>query len=177
MQNNAENKHPYRIDIYREFIQWYALPSFERQQTGIANQEEFAARHKVNKDTLTRWKRRHDFDQRVDNMQREWGSGKTSDVAWGIYHAALKGNAKSQAIWMKYFTKFDVKRGDKEEDKQVLITEEDIRFLIQDLPEWRQKRYWLFLDQLRYDAEFFLKPENKDVTEKQYKKQHSFGGL
>lgn len=142
MQNNAEikpeNKHPHKLAIYREFVRWNALPPFERVQTGITTQEEFAAHYKVNKDTLTRWKERRDFEPRTDELVRSWGLEKTPAVMQGIYNAAVKGSARSQLIWMKYFTTFDPKRAEKLE-MAPLVREEDVRMLIQELPEWRQK--------------------------------------
>src|SRR5271170_454687 len=116
MQNNAEikpeNKHPHKLAIYREFVRWSALPPFARAETGITTQEEFAAHYKGNKDTLTRWKERKDFEPQIDELVRGWGFGKTPGVLQGIYNAAVKGSAKSQRLWMQYFTLFDPKRAE-----------------------------------------------------------------
>ena len=90
MPNNAENTSPYRESTYHEFTKWFALPTPGKVQMGVTDQNEFAAQFKVSKDTLSRWKQRSDFKQRVDKFRRDWGDERTPNVIEAIYRSAMR---------------------------------------------------------------------------------------
>ena len=98
----SQKKNPDRVDVYTEFILWFAMPPAERAKLGIKNQGQFADYYKVSPNTLSRWKDRMDFETRVDKIQMMWGKEKTADVIQGIYRAAVKGNPMSQLLWLQY---------------------------------------------------------------------------
>ena len=176
-QNNAENKGVYKNSVFREFVRWSALPPMEAfQEMGVQDQNEFAEKFKVNKDTLTRWKNRPEFAQGVDKLQHQWGFGKTPNVVHAIYRSAIKGNSRSQRLFMNYFTNFGKKNG-KDLEYQPLIREEDIRYLITMLPKYRQDRYHNLLRDLLYDSKFFMEldEQGRTMTEEEYNEYHADG--
>lgn len=121
-------------DIYTEFILWTAMPYSEKVKLGLETQGAFCQHHKINEVTPWRWKQRPDFEQRVDAILKMWSTDKTPDVIHAIYKAAIKGNPMSQLLWLQYFKKFSPKT-EVEHTKKVEIGVNDIRFLINSLPE------------------------------------------
>ena len=131
---------PNKVDKYQEFILWFAMPTPERMQLGIETQKEWAEFYHVAESTLVRWKDRPDFEVRVDHIQSKWGVEKTADVIQGIYRSAVKGNPMSQLLWLQYFKKFSPKTTVETTVKHE-ITVNDIRFLINGLPEDLRKKH------------------------------------
>jgi hypothetical protein len=148
-----QNKYPYKVDVYAEFILWFAMPPIERIKLGIENQNQFAEYYSININTLTKWKNRTDFEDRVDKIQRMWGLEKTADVIQGIYRAAVKGNPASQLLWMQYFKKFNPKQEiEHTHIAKVELAENDIRRLIEILPENLKIKHYGYLRELLDDA-------------------------
>lgn len=110
------------------------MPALEQRNLGLETQKQFAEYYNVSQDTLTDWKRRGDFEEKVDAILKMWSIGKTPDVVHGIYRAAVKGNPMSQLLWLQYFKKF-VPKQEIEHTKKVEIGVHDIRFIIEQLPE------------------------------------------
>lgn len=130
----SEVRQPMKRSIYTEFILWTAMPPLDQRELGIETHGQFAKFYKVSPDTLTDWKKRPDFEQRVDAILKMWSVGKTPAVIHGIYRAAVKGNPMSQLLWLQYFKRFTPKT-EVEETKRVEIGVNDIRHLIAALPE------------------------------------------
>ena len=134
-------RHPEKVDIYTNFILWFAMPTPERMQLGIDNQTQFAKYYNISERSLTRWKDRPDFEDRVDKIQLMWGKEKTADVIQGIYRAAVKGNPMSQLLWLQYFKKFNPKQEIVHTIK-FQMAPSDLRFVIEGMPqEYKQKFY------------------------------------
>ncbi len=107
---------------YEAFIKWWALPSLLRRATkerldkygftpddipdefqNIRTQTDFAKRFSVSVDTLTDWKKREDFWDRVKKETKEWVRGRTPNVILGLYQTAVReGNAAEVKFWMQY---------------------------------------------------------------------------
>jgi hypothetical protein len=184
MQNDAEKPKfcdtPHKEDIYQEFIRWSAMIRFDKIGTGMVDQNDFAAHYKISKDTLSRWKNRPDFYPALKEIRTKWGQEKMPDIMESVYRSAVRGNTASIKLWLDYFTEYD--RGGKKHKqivKEPVFDLEDIRFTISMLPKFRQNRYYLFLDQLKYDSKFFsdLADQGKTITEEEYNEKHDFGGL
>ena len=142
---------PYKADIYREFILWTAMPHAEKVRLGIETQGQFVAHYKIGINTPAKWKERPDFEQRVDAILKMWATDKTPDVIHAIYRAAVKGNPMSQMLWLQYFKKFNP-RADADEKQKVEIGVNDIRHLIEQLPEPLKSKHYGNLRDLLIDA-------------------------
>lgn len=140
-----------KVDIYEEFILWFAMPPMERMKLGIENQQQFIEYYKIGKNTPTVWKARYDFKQRVTEMRNDWAFDKTSDVIQGIYRSAIKGNDRSQKLWLQYFMGFS-ERVEVANTTKVEIGVNDIRFLIESLPEPLKTKHYANLRELLDDA-------------------------
>lgn len=142
---------------YEEFLVWFAMPSPERRKLGakmdlvLDTQTQWGEFYNVSDSAISRWKRRADFRPRVDALRREWGYGRTSDVIAAIFKSAIKGNPQSQKIWMQYFTDF-TERKEEVNRAVVEIGVNDIRFLIEALPEPLKSEHYANLQKLLDDA-------------------------
>lgn len=133
---------PNKNSLYTEFILWTAMPYQEKIKLGMEWQQDFAAYYKVAESTLWRWKKREDFEKRVDAILKMWATDKTPDVIHSIYRSAVKGNPFSQQLWLGYFKGYNPKKGSEEKSSgKVEIGENDIRFIINGLPEPMRTKY------------------------------------
>lgn len=128
-----ESKTQYKLIEYEEFVLWSALPPDARVRMGIEHQYQFAEHYNVAGKTLTAWKDRPDYEKRVRALRKKWAFDKTGDVIFGIYKAAVKGNDKSQKLWMQVFEDFTEKQ-DVQHTLKVEVSISDIRYLIEALP-------------------------------------------
>ncbi len=97
--------------------------------------------------------RRPEFEGKVDTLQKSWGRDRTPDVAEAIYRSAIKGSARSQKLWLQYFTSMDPNKKPRQEEP--LFQLEDIRYIIQNLPKDLQDKYNVFFRDLHIDAKGF----------------------
>lgn len=149
---NVKNTGMKRPSLYAEFIIWSAMPEQERIRLGIETQQQFAKVHNVTEQTLSRWKYRADYEDRVDSILKVWSIGKTPTVIHGMYRSAVKGNPMSQMLWLQYFKKFNPKADAERENKKVETSVNDIRFLIDALPEGLKQKHYGNLQQLIDDS-------------------------
>jgi hypothetical protein len=167
-----QNKQPIREDVYRDFVRWFAMSYLEKKEFGIMNQLEFAEKFEVSKDTLSRWKVRPDFESEVDKHTSTWARGKLPDIYHSIYQSAVRGNARSQKLWLEHFKEFPAKKkGAKSTDEKppAVISEDDVRYIISFLPEWRQVKYNDMLRDLYLDGELFIRGDGVNgMTEEEY---------
>lgn len=152
-QMKATNPTPMKKpDVYREFILWTAMPPLEKQRLGLETQGAFCDEYKINRATAVRWKERPDFEERVDAILKMWSVDKTPDVIFGIYKAAVKGNPMSQLLWLQYFKKFNPKQ-EVEHTHKVEVGVNDIRFIIEALPEPLKSEHYANLRKLLEDGQ------------------------
>ena len=142
---------PSKRTLYQEFILWIAMPHEEKMKLGIEWQKDFAEYYKVREETLSKWKQRVDFEDRVDEIIKVWSNEKTPAVVHSIYRSALKGNAMSQMLWLQYFKKFNPKQNAEEENKKVVLAVSDIRYSIEQLPENLKQKHYGYLRELAED--------------------------
>lgn len=160
---NRDNKAPKRVDIYEEFVLWSAMPPRERGKLGIETQEEFVEFYNIGINTPTAWKRRPDYEARVTAIRHEWAFDRTGAVIEGIYLSALKGNPFSQKLWLQYFHGF-TEKAEVNVANKVEITVNDIRFIIEALPEPLKSKHYGYLRDLLADSTAFADARNIDVT-------------
>jgi hypothetical protein len=173
--NNREIRDVKRIDVYEEFILWSAMPPTERIKLGIETQEQFSQFYKISINTPTAWKRRHGFEQRVTALRKEWAFSKTGAVIEGIYRSALKGNPHSQKLWLQYFHGFSEKVEVKQ-TPQIILTANDIRFIIEGMPEPQKSICW---DHLRsiMDEAIMLRQKGLLIDALMYEDTSEDGGI
>lgn len=146
-----EKKGPNRIDVYEEFVLWYAMPPSERYKLGIETQEEFTQYYHIGINTPTVWKSRSDFQKRVRAMRNELAFERTSDVLEGMYRGAVSGNAGCQKLWLQYFCDFGVKQ--KATTPPVRFASvDDTLSLIEALPEDKREKHYDAIRTLMLDA-------------------------
>jgi hypothetical protein len=134
---------------------WVAIPTEERTEEGIGTIGAFAEKHNISRITLWRWKQREDFKPRVKELRQRWASDKTSDVVNGVYRAATKNlNPAAQKLWLQYFEDF-TEKSQHENIQKVEIGVNDIRFLIEQLPEPMKSQHYANLRQLLDDVTAF----------------------
>jgi hypothetical protein len=138
--------------VYQEFILWTALPPDQRKKLGLEDQNQFCVYYHISKDTPALWKKRSEFWPQVTELRREWAMDKTGDVIYAIYRAALKGNDRSQKLWLQYFLGF-TEKAEVSKTAKVVITVNDIRWLIEGLPEPMRSEHYANLTKLLVDAE------------------------
>lgn len=84
---------------YQDFIQWVAAPKPLRKPK---TQRELASSFGIGEDTLSDWKRRQDFWEKVSEARQKWTREKTSDVLYALYKKAVSsGNATEVRLWME----------------------------------------------------------------------------
>jgi len=95
----------------QEFIRFTAFPEIMRlKEFGFEHDKDFAKHHRVNHDTLCRWKNNIEFWDEVKGMWTRWGKHRTPNVIMGLYKTAVtKGNAAEAIAWMKIIEDFKEK--------------------------------------------------------------------
>lgn len=84
---------------YEAFIEWAAKPTPLKE---LKTMKEFSEKWGVTPDTLTRWKKRQDFWEKVSEKRINWARDKTSDVIHGLFkRAATRGEAAEVKLWMQ----------------------------------------------------------------------------
>lgn len=152
---DAERKGMSRPDVYDEFILWMGMPPLEKVKLGLETQKDFCELYGIEKTTPSRWKKRHDFRPRVDDLRHEWAYEKTQDVLQGMYQSACKGNPMSQLLWLQYFAKFNPKQEAEKAANKIEIGVNDIRHLIEQLPEPLKSKHYANLRDLLDDSSAF----------------------
>lgn len=136
---------------FEEFCLWYAMPYAAKKEMRMEKQKEFAEAFNVDPATLSIWKSRAEFIARVNYLRNQWAHEKSMDVIDGIYRAAVKGNPHSQKLWAQMFMGFTEKTEVKE-TKAVEISTNDIRHLIEQLPDNLKEKHYGNLRELLDDA-------------------------
>jgi len=145
--SQSEKDRPRKYSIYNEFILWSAMPEMERRNLGIETQTQFCEYYKIGINTPTKWKERPDFYDRVRKIMRLWAFDKTPTVIHGIYRSAVKGNSDSQRIWLQYFEGWTEKQT-MEHVVKVQMSPNDIRFLIDGMPEEYKRKYYGYIREI-----------------------------
>ena len=155
---------PIGEDPYRQFIRWSALTPEERAWYGIETQEQFCKAYQVaDIRTLTAWSEREGFAELVSAMREQWMLAKNGDVLGGIYTSALNGDHRSQKLWLDLTSGIEKKRG---AAKKSYASADDIRFIIDSLPEGAQDRNYARLRDILTDAnEWQLELKRREENE------------
>lgn len=153
--SNRNEPKAYMKATFEEFVTWYALPRHERfERTNIETLEQFAAKHQVTVRNLYRWSAWPEFQQRVKELWTLAAKGKTTDVVSAIYRSAITGGREApqaQKLWMQVVEGF-TEKSETTLKTQPEITVNDIRFMIEALPEPLKSKHYANLRDLIDDA-------------------------
>ena len=108
--NNTKNKELgtlRHVDEYLNFIVWVAQPKELRKPK---TQRELSKKFGVGEDTLSEWKNRDGFWEKVSTQRQKWCKEKTSDVINALYKRILEnGSASEVRLWMEMIEGWSVK--------------------------------------------------------------------
>jgi len=140
---------------FEEFIIWYALPRPQKIKLGIETQKDFAEYNHITERTLTNWIDRPEFMPRVRALWKKWGQGRTPTVIQAIYNSAVGGGKEApqaQKLWMQVIEDFSEKQDVKvTEEKKVVLSVNDIRYAIEQLPEPMRTKCYGYLREITED--------------------------
>lgn len=94
---------------YLLFIEWCGTPLFERTPK---TQKELAIQLKTTEATLSDWKKRKGFWDKVASHTRKWGNFRTSDLIGALYTQIItsrKPTGRDLMVWLQYIEKFNPK--------------------------------------------------------------------
>lgn len=144
---------PYKKNIYARYIEWIALTHEERARMGLPFATSFAEKYGIRRTTLNDWQKRPEFldlkrEAQILKLQLE-----TSDVLDGLKKRCIKyGMAYDVELFLLYVEKWDRKHV-LEILGEVKLGENDIRTLVDLLPEAKQKKFYDVLTELIAEAE------------------------
>jgi hypothetical protein len=145
-----------RLKAYDEFVYWFVLPVLERRNRGLDTYKDFSEKYGIPERTLYRWQGTPGFKERVDDLRYKIAHNKTQGVIDGMYTAALRGNDKSQKLWLQVFEGF-TEKSEVEHTHKVELKIDDIRYLINGLPEPKRSEHYANLVRLLEDADMAAK--------------------
>jgi hypothetical protein len=159
-------------EAYEQFVLWSALTPEERSWRGIQTREQFCKTYGVpSLRLLDSWAQRADFEQRVAALREDWILSKTGDLLGEIYSAARGGDFKSQRLWLDHARRIKEKR-DAAGPKPNMLSPDDVRHVIDMLPEgMRERNYWR-LQSIRDDVALYEQErERKEREEAEIKER------
>lgn len=143
---------PYKKDVYARFIEWQTLTSEERAKVDIPFAKDFANKYGIREATLSEWKKRPEFHELKREAQILKLSDQTSDVLDGLKRRCIKyGMAYDVELFLLYVERWDRKHV-LEILGEVRLGDNDIRTLVDGLPEDKQKKFYVTLTELIAEA-------------------------
>lgn len=117
-ENNKDLEGLVKVQEYLKFIEFMALPASLRKKVfGYITGGKFAKEFNVSIDTLTDWKRRDGFWERVRKIRKEWVKEKVSEVLDALYKKSVaEGNANEVKLFLQYAEEFEDSKTLKFED-------------------------------------------------------------
>lgn len=152
-RNNAGGGiEPYKKDVYARFIDWQAMTSDERKKKDIPFGKDFAKKYGIREATLSDWKKRPEFLELKREAQILKLGDETSDVLDGLKRRCVKyGMAYDVELFLLYVERWDRKHV-LEILSEVKLGDNDIRTLVDGLPEDKQKKFYVTLTELIAEA-------------------------
>lgn len=107
--DGIENKGSKKDAEYLLFIEWCGTPLYERTPK---TQKDLATQLGVTEATLSDWKKRKGFYDKVAKHTRQWGRFRTSDLIGALYTqiaSSRKPAGRDLMVWLQYVEKFNPK--------------------------------------------------------------------
>lgn len=154
--------------IYEAFVKFYAAPDPEKAmmfeipldyKSGkfekIPKEIDFARKYGISDRTLISWKKREDFQMRVDNEQKDWGLDKVSNVMAALYNRCVRyGFANEVELWLAYYKNWN--RQQVVHHVHEKFDMDDIRALLAPLPKEKQDEYIRTLNKIASESELVV---------------------
>lgn len=108
-KKDNKNRERLKTAEYLAFIEFVGTPVFQRE---LATQGDFAKKYKVNQGTLSTWKKRPDFWEKVEKHRQRWGQERTSNLLGAFYSKMIKYDkpfGKDLMVWLQYIEGFSPK--------------------------------------------------------------------
>ena len=145
---------PYKNDVYGRFIEWIAMDTEERYNIKIKNLSAFAKKYGVKNGTLTLWQKRPEFLELKREAQILKLQLATSDVLTGLKKRCIRyGMAYDVELFLLYVENWDRKHV-LEILGEIKLGDNDVRTLVNFLPEEKQKKFYDVLTELLAEAEY-----------------------
>lgn len=139
------------------------MPYPEKKSVGCETQKEFAAKHKVDENTLSGWKRRKDFDPKVFAESQKWARERWANVLGGLYTRALKGYAFEVELYLMFafgWTRDQAKEG----AVRTPLLEDDVFELARSLSFDKKKELYGRITELIVEARIARQKEVENTT-------------
>lgn len=101
---NIDRQKAYRTLEFEMFAEWIAMPGPLRNPK---TQSEFAEKYGVGEGTLSDWKNRKDFWQKVQGYLQMWGQEKTGNVIAKLYSQIMSSkilHTEAFRLWLENFS-------------------------------------------------------------------------
>lgn len=151
-----------KVDVFDKYIEWSSLPALERAEmlgiaknpvtgkyTRLATNSDFADKFGVHRNTLGNWRQKSDFIDAVRERIHQRNDARTPDVLDALYRRCIKfGMANDVELWLAYT------QGWSRQTKIKIIerfADDDLRRIINALPQEKQREFYLHLNQLYFD--------------------------
>lgn len=146
------SRKPYKQDVFARFINWQTLTTKERKKAGIITAGDFAKKYGIHEATLSKWKNRPDYHDTKRQAQIHKLSDSTADVLDGLKTRCIKyGMANDVELFLLYVEKWDRKHV-LEILGEIKLGKDDIRSIVDVLPEDRRKQFYVTLSDLIAEA-------------------------
>lgn len=108
-ENNKDLMGLVKAEEYLQFIEFMALPTFLKKEVfGFATGGAFADKYNLSIDTLTDWKKKEGFWDRVKKARTKWVQEKVSEVLAALYRKAIEdGSASEVKLFLQYAGEFE----------------------------------------------------------------------
>lgn len=145
---------PQKVDTFKAFIDWSVMTSKERDEIKLSTAKLFAGKYKLHESQLSRWKDRNDFVELKSIARREKWEELTPDVIHGLYERCVRyGMASDVELWLAYVEGWDKKQV-LEHREEITLGPNDIRAMVDLLPEEKQGKFYDVLTRLISEAEY-----------------------
>ena len=107
--NNSDIQDIMKPEEYIKFVEFMTLPLFLRKEVfRFETATAFAKKYNVCPDTLTDWKRRDGFWDRVKRERPKWVKERASEVLASLYRKAISdGSASEVKLFLQYAGEFE----------------------------------------------------------------------
>jgi hypothetical protein len=154
VNNKGGGFQPYKKDVFARFIDWSTLTKKERQKVGIETAKAFAKKYDITEKTLVDWKKRPDFLDLKREAQILKMCEDTPDVLEGLKQRCIRyGMAYDVELFLLYVEGWDRKHV-LEILGEVKLGDNDIRSLVELLPENKRAQFYETLANLVAEAEY-----------------------
>lgn len=129
-------------DVFQRFVEWNTLTMEEKTGMGITTSRDFAMKYGISEITLSKWKKRQDFQSAKREAMIDKLSLYTPDVLQALIKRCMRyGMSHDIEFYLIYVEGWDKKRV-LEVMGEIKLGDADFRSLVERLPENEQKEFY-----------------------------------